>query len=74
VVDPLFQRGVLFFSGGIREDVLRNLLSSKDFFREQIKTGKNRGVSHEIANGSKKRINRKLTLEWYVSLVECCSP
>jgi hypothetical protein len=42
VVDPLFRRGVLFFSGGIREDVLRNLFSSKDFFRKQIKTGKNR--------------------------------
>jgi hypothetical protein len=34
VVDPLFWRGVLFFSGGIREDVLRNLFSSKDFFRK----------------------------------------
>jgi hypothetical protein len=42
VVDPLFRRGVLFFSGGIREDVLRNLFSSKDFFMKQIKTGKNR--------------------------------
>jgi hypothetical protein len=25
-----------------------------------------------IANKSKKRIERKLTLEWYASLVECC--
>jgi hypothetical protein len=29
-------------------------------------------VSREIANKSKKRIERKLTLEWYASLVECC--
>jgi hypothetical protein len=31
-------------------------------------------VNHEIANGSKKQINRRLTLEWCVSLVERCSP
>jgi stalled ribosome alternative rescue factor ArfA len=41
VVDPLFRRGLLFFSGGIKENVLRNLFSSKNFFRKQIKTGKN---------------------------------
>jgi hypothetical protein len=29
-------------------------------------------VSRDIANKSKKRIERKLTLEWYASLVECC--
>jgi stalled ribosome alternative rescue factor ArfA len=40
VVDPLFRRGVLFFSGGIGEDVLGNLFSSKDLFREQVKAGK----------------------------------
>jgi hypothetical protein len=40
VVDPLFRRGVLFFSGGIGEDVLGNLFSSKDFFRKQVKTEK----------------------------------
>jgi hypothetical protein len=40
VVDPLFRRGVLFFFRGIREDVLRDFLSSKDFFRKKIKTGK----------------------------------
>jgi hypothetical protein len=34
VVDPLFRRSVLFFSGGIREDVLGDLFSSKDFFRK----------------------------------------
>jgi stalled ribosome alternative rescue factor ArfA len=42
VVDPLFRRGDFFFKGGIREDVLGNLFSSKDFFREQVKTGKSR--------------------------------
>jgi hypothetical protein len=42
VVDPLFWRGVFLFSGGIREDVLGNLFSSKDFFREQIKAGRSR--------------------------------
>jgi hypothetical protein len=29
-------------------------------------------VNHEIANKSKEQIDRKLTLEWYASLVECC--
>jgi hypothetical protein len=40
MVDPLLRCGVFFFGGGIREDVLGNLFSSKDFFREQVKTGK----------------------------------
>jgi hypothetical protein len=40
VVGPLFRRSILFFSRGIGEDVLRNLFSSKDFFREQVKIGK----------------------------------
>jgi hypothetical protein len=38
VVGPLFRRGVFSFSGGIGEDVLRNLFSSKDLLREQVKT------------------------------------
>jgi hypothetical protein len=29
---------------------------------------------HEIANKSKKQIKRKLTLEWYASLVGYCPP
>jgi stalled ribosome alternative rescue factor ArfA len=37
VVDPLFRRSVLFFFRGVREDVLRDLFSSKDFFRKQVK-------------------------------------
>jgi hypothetical protein len=35
---------------------------------------KQREVNREIANKSKKQIQRKLTLEWYASLVECCLP
>jgi hypothetical protein len=50
VVNPLFRRGVLFFSGGVGEDVLGNLFSSKDLFRKKVKAGKKyRGVNHEIA-------------------------
>jgi hypothetical protein len=37
VVDPLFRRSVLFFGGGVREDVLGDLFSSKIFFRKQVK-------------------------------------
>jgi hypothetical protein len=43
VVGPLFWRGVFFFSGGIGEDVLGNLFSSKDFFREEVKAGNEEG-------------------------------
>jgi hypothetical protein len=28
---------ILFFFRGVREDVLRDLFSSKDFFRKQVK-------------------------------------
>jgi hypothetical protein len=42
VVDPLFRRGVLFFKGGIRGDVLGHFFNPKDFFREQIKAGENK--------------------------------
>jgi hypothetical protein len=34
VIDPLFWRGVLFFKGGIRGDVLRRFFGPKDFFRK----------------------------------------
>jgi hypothetical protein len=42
VVDPLFRHSVIFFRGRIGEDVLGNLFSPKDFFRKQVKTGKDR--------------------------------
>jgi hypothetical protein len=42
MVGLLFRRGVFFFSRGIREDVLRNLFSSKDLLWEQVKA-KNKG-------------------------------
>jgi hypothetical protein len=42
VIDPLFWRGVLFFKGGVRGDVLRCFFSPKDLFRKQIKAGGNK--------------------------------
>jgi hypothetical protein len=42
VVNPLFRRGVFFFRGGVREDVLGHFFSPKDFFRKQVKAGENR--------------------------------
>jgi hypothetical protein len=43
VVDLLFRRGVFFFSGGIREDVLGNLFSSKDLLWEQVQAENEEG-------------------------------
>jgi hypothetical protein len=45
VVRPLFRRGVFSFSGGVREDALRNLFSSKDkdFLREKVKAENREG-------------------------------
>jgi hypothetical protein len=40
VVDSLFRCSVLFFFRGVREDVLGDLSSSKDFFRKQVKAEK----------------------------------
>jgi hypothetical protein len=42
VIDLLFWRGVLFFKGGVRGDVLRHFFGPKDFFRKQIEAGKNK--------------------------------
>jgi hypothetical protein len=39
VIDPLFWRGVLFFKGGVKGDVLRRFFGPKDFFRKHIKAG-----------------------------------
>jgi stalled ribosome alternative rescue factor ArfA len=41
VIDPLFRRGVLFFKGGVRGDVL-GFFSPKDFFRKQVKAEENK--------------------------------
>jgi hypothetical protein len=43
MVGPLFRCGAFFFSGGIGEDVLENLFSSKDLLREQVKDESNEG-------------------------------
>jgi hypothetical protein len=37
MVDPLLGRGILYFEGGVRGDVLRRCFGPNDFFREQIK-------------------------------------
>jgi hypothetical protein len=34
VIDPLFWRGVLFFKGGVRRDVLGRFFGPKNFFRK----------------------------------------
>jgi hypothetical protein len=70
VVCPLFRRGVFSFSGGIGEDVLGNLFSSKDLLREQVKAGNEQEWIIRLQSRAKERIDRKLTLEWCASLVE----
>jgi hypothetical protein len=42
VIDPLFRRGVLFFKGGVRGDVLEHFFSPKGLFKKQIKAGGNK--------------------------------
>jgi hypothetical protein len=42
MIDPLFRRGVLFFKGGVRGDVLGRFFSPKDFFKKRIKAGENK--------------------------------
>jgi hypothetical protein len=46
---PLLGRSIPFFEGGIGGDVLRNIFSPDDFFREQIKAerGKEENMKHE---------------------------
>jgi hypothetical protein len=72
VVCPLFWRGVFSLSGGIGEDVLGNLFSCKDLLREQVKAENEEGWIIRLQSRAKERIDRKLTLEWCASLVECC--
>jgi hypothetical protein len=55
VVGLLFRRGVFYFTRGIREDVLRNLFSSKNFLWDKVKAEKQRKVNHEIAIKSKRK-------------------
>jgi hypothetical protein len=43
MVGSLFQRGAFFFSGGIGENLLRNLFSSKNILREQVKAKSREG-------------------------------
>jgi stalled ribosome alternative rescue factor ArfA len=74
VIDPLFRRSVHFFKGGVRGDVsgvssVPRISSGSRSRLERTRRGK-----HEIANKSKKQIKRKLTLEWYASLVGYCPP
>jgi hypothetical protein len=42
VIDSVLRRGVLFFKGGVRGDVLGCFFGPKDLFREQIKAGGNK--------------------------------
>jgi hypothetical protein len=63
VVRPLFRRGVFSFSGGIGEDVLGNLFSSKDLLKEQVKAENEEGWIIRLQSRAKERIDKKLTLE-----------
>jgi hypothetical protein len=74
VVGPLFRRGAFFFGGGIGENVLRNLFSSKNLLREQVKAENRKGWTMRLQSRAEGKIDGKLTLEWCVSLVERCSP
>jgi hypothetical protein len=59
VVDLLFRRGVFFFSGGIGEDVLGNLFSSKDLLGEQVKAENKEGSTMRLQSRAKERIDEK---------------
>jgi stalled ribosome alternative rescue factor ArfA len=74
VVDPLFRRCALFFKGGVKGDVLGRFFSPRISSGSRSRLEKIRRGKHEIANGSKEQIRRKVTLEWCASLVECCPP
>jgi stalled ribosome alternative rescue factor ArfA len=74
MIDPLFRRGVLFFEEESEEmysgvSSVPRISSGSRSRLEKTRRGK-----HEIANKSKKQIRRKLTLEWYASLVGYCPP
>jgi hypothetical protein len=70
VIDPLFRRGVLFFKGGVRGDVLRRFFSPKDFFRKQNKAGeKQEGVNMRLQMRERNRLKENSllngTLLWW---------
>jgi hypothetical protein len=70
VIDPLFRRGVLFFKGGVRGDVLGRFFSPKDLFRKQIKAReKKKGVNMRLQMGARNRLEENSlsngTLLWW---------
>jgi hypothetical protein len=70
VIDPLFRRGVLFFKGGVRGNVLGRFFSPKDFFRKQIKAGeKQEGVNMRLQVRARDRLKENSlsnsTLLWW---------
>jgi hypothetical protein len=62
VVGPLFRCGVFFFSRGIREDVLRNLFSSKDFLWEQVEVENKGRWIMRLQSRARERIEKKRLL------------
>jgi hypothetical protein len=58
VIDPLLRRGILFFKGGVRGDVLGYFFGPKDFFREQIKAG---GKQEEVNTRLQMKARSRLT-------------
>jgi hypothetical protein len=59
VINLLFRRGVFFFRRGVREDVLGHFLVPKISSGSKSRLEKTKGVNHEIANESKKQIDKK---------------
>jgi hypothetical protein len=70
---PLLRHGILCFEGGIGGDVLRNIFSPDDFFREQIKAerGKEENMKHGIIWRTRNKIKKELTFESYASSMSC---
>jgi hypothetical protein len=68
--------GVAFSSSREESEEMYSGVSSvpRIFSGSRSRLERTRRGKHEIANGSKRQIRRKLTLEWYASLVECCPP
>jgi hypothetical protein len=63
VIDPLLQRGVLFFKRGVRGDVLGYFCGPKDFFREKIKAGgKQGGVNMRLQMKARSRLKENSLL------------